>query len=112
MKCPKCRKEEMKKEIFEGLEIDRCPTCKGIFLDKGELTKLIKAEQASGVDSLKFSHTSDMMDDVPAICPRCNKEMTRTKAPGDVVVDLCEGCAAIFLDQGELATIQLNIHQL
>lgn len=112
MKCPKCRKVEMNQETFEGVEIDRCPACKGIFLDKGELTKLVKSDQGNTVDDLKFSPTSDIMDAMAAHCPRCDRDMTAATVPGDVTVNLCESCAAIFLDQGELATIQLHLQQV
>ncbi len=112
MKCPKCRKEEMKSETYEGIEIDRCPVCKGMFLDRGELKALIGEEQGNIADNLAFSPTSDAMDDVPAHCFRCSRDMTPTNAPGDVLVNLCESCAAIFLDQGELATIQFHAHKV
>jgi Zn-finger nucleic acid-binding protein len=29
----------------QGIEIDYCPTCRGIWLDRGELDKLIEREQ-------------------------------------------------------------------
>ena len=33
-----------------GVMIDACPTCRGIWLDRGELEKLVEAERATGVD--------------------------------------------------------------
>ena len=41
MKCPKCRTQEMTAETFEGIEIDRCSACRGMFFDKGELEQMI-----------------------------------------------------------------------
>jgi Zn-finger nucleic acid-binding protein len=40
MNCPKCRIEPMRSETYEGIKIDRCPACKGMFLDRGELAAL------------------------------------------------------------------------
>ncbi len=111
MKCPKCRKQEMESETYEGVEVERCPACKGLYLDRGELLKLIREEQGNVADKLKFSPTSDMMDALPAHCPRCEQDMIAAAAPGGVSVNLCQRCAAIFLDQGELATIQLHAQQ-
>ena len=108
MNCPKCRKEEMVHETYENIEIDRCPVCKGMYLDRGELKALLAKGQGNIADDLKFSPTSDIMDGIEAFCFRCNKKMTAAKAPGDLDVNLCENCGAIFLDQGELATLQLN----
>ncbi len=107
MKCPKCRIETMKPETYEGIEVDRCPSCKGLFLDRGELEGMIARKMGNTADTLIFSATSDQMDQVPAFCHRCNKGMVVGKGPGNVRVDVCRTCGAVFLDQGELATLQL-----
>ena len=39
MKCPKCG-HDMKTESLEGIEIDRCTFCEGVFLDPGEIEEL------------------------------------------------------------------------
>ena len=106
MKCPKCRREEMRAETFEGIEIDRCAVCKGMFLQKGELEQLIIRSAAA--DTFAFSAMSDAMDEVPAHCTRCGEDMDAVMGPADLRVDMCNKCGAIFLDQGELATLQLH----
>lgn len=107
MNCPKCRIEVMKPEVYEGVEVDRCPACKGIFFDRGELKVMLAKKMGNTADTLFFSVTSDQMDQVGAVCPRCNVGMGVTKGPGDVRVDVCQKCSGIFLDQGELATLQV-----
>lgn len=32
----------------QGIEIDFCPTCRGVWLDRGELDKLIERSDAAG----------------------------------------------------------------
>ena len=50
MQCPKCE-GVMKERTREGIEIDVCGSCRGIFLDKGELEKFIEmAEQGPDDD--------------------------------------------------------------
>ena len=39
MNCPRC-KAELKTEQYEGIEIDRCPDCAGMWLDYPELDQL------------------------------------------------------------------------
>ena len=39
MKCPKCG-HDMKEEPLEGVSIDRCTHCEGIFFDAGELEQI------------------------------------------------------------------------
>lgn len=40
MKCPKCNISLLLSEK-QGIEIDYCPDCRGIWLDRGELEKII-----------------------------------------------------------------------
>lgn len=49
MKCPVCKDTDLIMTERMGVEIDYCPQCRGIWLDRGELDKLIeKAEQGGG----------------------------------------------------------------
>ena len=40
MKCPSCN-ETLLMSDKKGIEIDYCPNCRGIWLDRGELEKII-----------------------------------------------------------------------
>ena len=44
MTCPKCH-GEMRTYERSGVTIDQCTECRGIFLDRGELERLVDAEQ-------------------------------------------------------------------
>jgi len=41
MKCPKCNVSLLMSDK-QGIEIDYCPDCRGIWLDRGELDKIIE----------------------------------------------------------------------
>lgn len=41
MKCPKCN-ETLIMADRQGIEIDYCPNCRGVWLDRGELDKIIE----------------------------------------------------------------------
>lgn len=43
MKCPKCG-SNLEEIVHEEIMIDRCPECKGIWLDKGELELLTQGQ--------------------------------------------------------------------
>ena len=43
--CPKCR-GTMHTYERNGVHVDQCQECRGIFLDRGELDRLIDAENA------------------------------------------------------------------
>ncbi len=46
MKCPVCKDVTLLMSEKQGVEIDYCPECRGIWLDRGELEKLIEKEQS------------------------------------------------------------------
>lgn len=41
MKCPVCKDKDLVMSDRQGIEIDYCSDCRGIWLDRGELDKLI-----------------------------------------------------------------------
>ncbi len=45
MNCPKCE-SEMRSYERNGVTVDQCTGCRGIFLDRGELERLIDAESS------------------------------------------------------------------
>lgn len=46
MNCPTCR-VELKMADRQGVEIDYCPQCRGVWLDRGELDKIIERSTAA-----------------------------------------------------------------
>lgn len=47
MQCPVCENIDLLMSERSGVEIDYCPKCRGVWLDRGELDKIISASQAS-----------------------------------------------------------------
>ena len=45
MECPQC-KTELAMAERQGVEIDHCPKCRGVWLDRGELDKIIERSNA------------------------------------------------------------------
>ena len=45
MKCPVCN-ETLTMSERQGVEIDFCPKCRGVWLDRGELDKILAREAA------------------------------------------------------------------
>lgn len=54
MHCPKCGMQ-LKDSLLNGVLIDRCDDCGGIWLDKGELDKLRKSSEKNFFEGL-FSY--------------------------------------------------------
>lgn len=46
MRCPVCTDSDLAMTDRQGIEIDYCPKCRGVWLDRGELDKLIERSAA------------------------------------------------------------------
>lgn len=46
MKCPVCKDVDLVITDRQGVEIDYCPNCRGVWLDRGELDKIIERTAA------------------------------------------------------------------
>lgn len=42
MDCPVCKTERLSMMERQGIEIDYCPKCRGVWLDRGELDKIVE----------------------------------------------------------------------
>jgi uncharacterized protein len=63
MKCPPCQ-VELKMAERQGVEIDYCPQCRGVWLDRGELDKIIeRSEQLAGPQDRPVASPDRVRDD-------------------------------------------------
>lgn len=46
MNCPICSDAQLVMSERQGIEIDYCPKCRGVWLDRGELDKIIERASA------------------------------------------------------------------
>ena len=64
MKCPNCNETLVMSER-QGVEIDYCPKCRGVWLDRGELDKIIDKsasyfpESGNNYEAPKRDHLSN-----------------------------------------------------
>lgn len=47
LKCPKCG-SDMRETDLQGIKVDRCSNCSGIYFDQGELELLLQTQQPQG----------------------------------------------------------------
>ena len=50
MKCPVCKEANLVMTERQGIEIDYCPECRGVWLDRGELDKFIEHSERQAGD--------------------------------------------------------------
>jgi len=58
MNCPVCNETSLLISERQGVEIDYCPKCRGVWLDRGELDKIIEksSEGFNRTESQKFEN--------------------------------------------------------
>jgi uncharacterized protein len=76
MKCPNCDTTLVMSER-QGIEIDYCPACRGVWLDRGELDKII--ERSDKLQEISNYNPHNRMDDDYAYK---NYEFTKHKKHG------------------------------
>jgi Zn-finger nucleic acid-binding protein len=104
IECPRCWVElkEKEEEVFgPDIRIDICPKCNGIWLDSGELKKMIKDREVSDY----LTKDIGLKSRSPLICPRCRSLMDLERAE-DVEVDVCLHCKGVWLDADELTGLK------
>lgn len=107
MNCPKCE-SEMEKVSYEGIEVDRCTNCGGIWFELLEAEKLEKLEGSEAVDAgnAKLGKAYNLMDRID--CPLCKTQMIRMVDPGQhhIWFEGCTVCHGTFFDAGEFKDLK------
>lgn len=116
MKCPRCKKDPgFRSEMYEGVEIDRCPTCKGVWLDEGEFVKILQTKGEKFSPALIEEAVKSAFSGVPIseqqsveLCPKCNSGMQALNYGynSGVVIDRCFNAHGFWLDHRELEKLQ------
>ena len=63
MKCPTCTSTSLVLSERQGIEIDYCPDCRGVWLDRGELDKVIE-RASSAINTYRDDDDDDDRRDV------------------------------------------------
>lgn len=58
MKCPVCTEIALVMSERQGVEIDYCPVCRGVWLDRGELDKIIERSASAPAPQPAENHDS------------------------------------------------------
>ena len=104
MHCPRDQ-AELLVESHDGIEIERCPQCKGGWLDEGELSQLEATvestdEQRKGMIEYA-NHESELS------CPKCGTRMSAFNYRAyNLELDVCNDRHGFWLDQGEAIRVR------
>lgn len=81
MDCPRC-KLPLNRDRYEGVEIDLCQMCLGMWLDTGELEAIVQSHQfefsAKEKEQILAGRTARKQGPTtPVHCPKCTHRMDR-----------------------------------
>lgn len=103
--------------VYEGVEIDVCRNCIGVWLDDTELAEIVETKERkwpAGVIEGVLKVTGKMgvpneEFDRDLACPECNEELGPVNylANSGVIINTCVKGHGVWLDNGELAKIQI-----
>jgi len=122
MNCPHCSKP-LEKRIYEGnVEIDGCSSCRGMWLDQGELERIQSTVEHDYTERLKkpantVAQSFEMAKQRsrPAIqCPKCERSMIKKESGmcSGVMVDKCPSCSGLWLDDGEVQQLEVFFERM
>ena len=109
----------MQETLYEGVGIDVCPECVGVWLDGPELAQVVSTrerEWPSDVIEKVLEITGAMgvpdSEQHRALnCPKCGIGLAPVNYLGNsgIIVNTCENRHGVWLDAGELAKIQIFV---
>ena len=103
--------QEMESLDIEGVLIEYCSQCRGLWFDGGELRQLLSLEEDLLQGSFQFFAQVDALVPIkkrliPLICPTCQQQLQSLwNDKSQVTIDYCSACAGVWLDAGEFATL-------
>ena len=105
MKCPVCKDVLVGLE-FDGVEVDWCGACGGVWLDRGEL-ELLHSEAHQAEKFLAGLKQVDEPGQKKRKCPICSARLVPVESAWDrsVVLDSCPKRHGIWFDRGELTQV-------
>ena len=105
MQCPKCQSNAPDFNTAEGVLLNFCNGCSGLWFDEGELALYCETEHdVPDLDALLSQARATSF-----ACPRCQDERLMELpyfAGEDVLIDWCPACHGAWLDQQELGKIE------
>lgn len=107
MDCPKCA-AAMEIVEFDGVEIDRCTECGGMWFDQNEKERLIEAKGSESLDVGDPVVGAQHNRQGRVECPHCHTlmiKMVDVKQP-HIWYEKCSICGGSYLDAGEFADLK------
>ena len=107
-RCPLCAAPLAQSVTDEGYSVQHCGRCRGLLMDRWTFVEIVTRRRASAGGPGTPPGQLDARELRREVtCPFCHQRMDVHPyyGPGNVVIDTCERCDAVWLDSGELTQI-------
>jgi Zn-finger nucleic acid-binding protein len=105
--CPYCKKALVGLE-YRDVEVDWCPACRGLWLDRGELGVLMRGDPAADAEIPLTPGARSARR-----CPSCGIRMREARVEGtNVTLDACPRGHGWWYDAGEVKAVIDSIGDL
>lgn len=108
MDCPRCA-EALVQAVLDGHRASACPECHGLMMTNAAFGSLVRQRRAEfrGVDRTPRPIDLDELSD-PVYCPECRwtMEVHPYYGPGNQIIDSCVRCGLVWIDSGEITSIE------
>ena len=106
--CPVCANTLGEALLDHGFSVLHCAHCRGVLMPRGVFIQVIDRRRASAKGPGTIPGPLDRRELERAVtCPQCRQRMDVHPyyGPGNVIIDTCSRCDAVWLDSGELGQI-------
>ncbi len=117
MKCPNDGTPLNQYTYEADIQVDQCPSCRGMWLDADELERIEESsvndyqEEIRQLPNLvEQAYAMALARTKPTVrCPQCGAEMERLEhaACSQVLIDACPKCRGVWLDEGEIQALEV-----
>jgi len=107
----------LRQESYEGVTIDVCPHCSGVWLDAGELEAVQEAQASDfrdvptgGLDAVRAAEgMARSASETPRTCVECNSGLIQKEYAfaSQVMIDNCPKGHGMWLDKNELSRLEM-----
>jgi Zn-finger nucleic acid-binding protein len=109
MDCFRCR-QAMRKGHRDGVLVDVCENCGGLWLDAGELEAMERKEAQERGELIRqarqeLTEESRQVLKVVDLCPKCQVVKLKQIVKRGVQLDYCPNCKGLFFDDRELERV-------
>jgi Zn-finger nucleic acid-binding protein/tRNA A-37 threonylcarbamoyl transferase component Bud32 len=101
-RCGKCG-EEFTTLFMDGMIVDRCSGCRGVWLDPSELDRILdhRSEHPTVLPDEVFREAP--LDRLVGSCPTCRSGLEAYRVPGQPAhLEVCAHCLGVWFDHDEL----------